>query len=130
MKRSILLPIIFLLFAGTSFYCHPKKVNPDHLTGKLVINGACGQYVVQVVSGSIDPKRIASSWTDTFSHITYTNVFRVANSCTFGGEGVAKDQLFTFTIPDPGPVQDCFLCQIYVPTPPVSTPVTNVQVLK
>lgn len=128
MKLSILLPITFLLFAGTAFYCHPKRVYPDQLTGKLVINGACGNYVVQVVSGSIDPKRIVSSWTDPLSHVTYTNVFRVANSCTFGG--VAKDQLFTFTIPDPAPVQNCFLCDIYVPTPPVSTPVANVQVLK
>ena len=130
MKHPVLLLTALLLFAGIGFNCHHDKVSlqPTPLTGKLVLNGPCGQYVVQVLSGNIDSARIVKSWTipgDT----NYSNVFAVSNSCTFGEYKLSRNDVFTFALNDTSYVQTCMLCMIYSPTPGISNIVSHVQLV-
>ena len=132
MKRPIFF-LVVLLFAGAGFNCKPSKISPPPslLTGKLVVNGPCGFYVVQVLSGNIDSARLAKSWKYTTGDTTFSNVFMVNDRCTFGGYGLSKNDEFTFEITDTVIVQDCMLCLIaYPPTPAVSNTVTHVQLVK
>lgn len=116
MMKSVFLILIIL----TSLLCLQCKKNihsGDLLTGKLIINGPCEHYVVQLMKGTIDTANIASSWYDSDNDSTYTNVFTVANFCTFGNNGLHKGDIFTFQIDTNSPPQYCPACQIYVATP-------------
>ena len=130
MNRSILLLIVTLLLAGTSFHCKPNKVEPSQLTGKLVVNAACGHYVVQVLSGNVDSSRLVKSWKDPAGDTTYSNVFAVSNACTFAGFGLSRGDIFTFTMNDAVIAQNCMLCMIFYPTPPVSNFVNHVRIVQ
>jgi hypothetical protein len=130
MNRFILLPIVALLLTGASFQCKPNRVEPPQLTGKLVVNAACGHYVVEVLSGNVDSARLVRSWKDSASDTTYTNVFAVSNACTFSGFGLSRGDIFTFTMNDTVIVQNCMLCMIFYPKPPVSNFVNHVRVLQ
>ncbi|GGB04378.1 hypothetical protein [Puia dinghuensis] len=129
MKRNVFIPILLLLLAGTGFYCQPGKIESPTLTGKLVIDGPCSNYVIQVLSGNIDSSKIVASWKDsTFGHdTTYTNVFTVSDFCTFGNNHLSQGDVFTFRITDSVPVQTCMQCLIYVPTPQKRNAVIDVQ---
>ena len=107
---------------------HCKKDTPvDKVyTGKLIVNGPCDHYAVEVTGGNIDTALVVTSWLDTDNDTTYTNVFAVANFCTFGATLLQKGDVFTFTI-DPNPmVQTCPICGIAVAVPPKQIAVINV----
>ena len=131
MKRPILILVALLLFAGTGFNCRRSKMSPSPLTGKLVVNGPCGFYVVQVLSGNVDSSRLAKSWKYTTGDTTFSNVFLVNDPCRFDGYGLSKNDEFTFQMNDSVFVQNCMLCMIaWPPTPGVSNTVSNVQLVK
>jgi hypothetical protein len=121
--------VLAALFLAGGISCRPCHEQPATLTGKLVINGPCGNYAVQIISGRYDRSKVLPTWKDTLHNITYTNVFSVANRCTFGEYGVQKDQLFTFLMNDSVIVQDCAVCEIYVALPPVYNMVNGVRPL-
>ena len=129
MQRIPAIAVLFLLLAGTGFYCRREKplTAPATLTGKLITNGPCGNYVIQVLSGKVDPSRIVASWKPDPGDTTYTNVFKVANVCNFEGSSLAKNDIFTFRMNDTVIVNNCMVCEIYVPTPPIANTVDHVQ---
>jgi hypothetical protein len=107
---------------------HCKKDTPVDTvyTGKLIVDGPCDHYAVEVTSGDIDTALIVSSWLDKDNDTTYTDAFAVANFCTFGATLLQKGDVFTFTI-DPNPmVQTCPICGIAVAVPPKQIAVINV----
>jgi hypothetical protein len=109
-------------------HCDP---GPGSLTGKLVIDGPCGNYVVEVISGNFDSSEVDSHWTDPSTGTAYTNVFTVTDACTFGGYNISQGQSFTFqfTPADSTVVQNCEECLIAVPTPPVRSSVEDIMAL-
>ncbi len=120
----------FILLLLTSLFCvECKKVTLTRplLTGRLIITGPCEHYVVQLLKGSIDTANIESSWFDSSNDSTYTNVFTVANFCSFGNFGLQKGDVFTFEIDSASLPQYCPICMIYVSTPPKQNTVINVQ---
>jgi len=126
MARNILHPMILMLMLGSGIMCQPKQVSYPALKGKLVLNRACSNFVIQVLQGSIEPSKIEPLWKDTANDSTYINVFTVANRCTFPS-GLAEGDTIFFAL-DPNPqVQTCAICQIYYPTPPVMNDVMDVQ---
>lgn len=132
MKRPVFF-LVVLLFAGAGFNCRPSKVSPQPvlLTGKLVVNGPCGFYAVQVLSGNVDSSRLVKSWKYTSGDTTFSNVFMVSDACTFGGYGLSKNDEFTFEMNDTTIVQNCMLCMIaWPPTPAISNTVSKVQLVK
>jgi hypothetical protein len=130
MSRIISLLLVFCIAAGLS--CQPTKVAPSSLTGKLVIDGPCGNYVIQVLQGNPPRGRVAASWKDTLSNMVYTNVFTVSNRCHFPDPGttLSKGDVFTFEWDGNPPANNCMTCQIYVPTPAVENAVKNIQKIK
>ena len=102
-----------------------KKLSGERLVGKLVVNGACDNYAVQLISGNIDPTKIVASWPD--GDTTYTNVFSVNNRCDFGGYGLKLGDKFSFLLNDTVIVQNCMVCDIYVNVPNIYNTVTGVQ---
>jgi hypothetical protein len=130
MVRSLLRPILFLLMLCSGVMCQPERVDPPTLTGKLVIEKPCANFVIQVLEGSIDPGKLDPLWKDSVNDSTYINVFTVANRCSFPGNFAEGDTL-TFQLGDDGaPRPLCDLCYVFYPTPPVSNSVRNVQKLK
>ena len=116
MMKSVFL-ILIILTSLLCLQCKKDIHTGDVLTGKLIINGPCEHYVVQLMKGTIDTANIASSWYDSANDSTYTNVFTVANFCTFGNNGLHKGDIFTFQIDTNSPPQYCPTCQIYLSTP-------------
>jgi hypothetical protein len=126
MARSTLPPIILVFMLGSGIMCQPKQVTVPTLKGKLVLNRACSNFVIQVLEGNIEPSKIDALWKDTVNDSTYINVFAVANRCTFPS-GLAEGDTIIFALdPNPQP-QTCAICQIYYPTPPVMNTVMDVQ---
>jgi hypothetical protein len=129
MKYLFLLPLVFLLLAGTGFVCHKALEFPE-LTGRLVIDTACNQYAVQLLNGEIDPGHIEKTWKDPLTGNIYTNVFTVLNNCDSPFNGFSTGDLFKFSIDNSiMPSLSCLVCQFKIPLPPASNSVINVRKL-
>lgn len=128
MVRSVLRPIILLFILCAGIMCQPKQVTFPLLKGKLVLNRACSNFVIQVLQGTIEPSKIDPLWKDTANDSTYINVFAVANRCSFPS-GLAEGDTIMFALDPNPPAQTCAICQIYYPTPPVMNDVRDVQKL-
>ena len=119
--------ILFLLTSLCCIQCKKANLTGEVLTGKLIINGPCDHYAIQLQKGKIDTANIVSSWYDSDNDSTYKNVFSVANYCSFGSFGLQKGDVFTFQL-DPHPVaQECPICAIFVATPSKENAVINIQ---
>jgi hypothetical protein len=129
-RRSCLVALLFIL-VGSGFHC--KKVTADNAwTGKLVVFASCADYVVQLQSGPIaDSSILTKSWTDSATDSSYTNVFRVSDVCTFAAAELKVEDVFTFTLNGPTPVQTCLICDIVpsFPMPATSNVVTNIRLV-
>ncbi|MEO6838080.1 MAG: hypothetical protein ABI185_06805, partial [Ginsengibacter sp.] len=99
--------ILFLFSALCGIQCKKTAPTGEVLAGKLIINGPCTHYVIQLQKGTIDTANIESTWYDSFNDSTYTNVFTVDNLCTFGNYGLQKGDVFTFQIDPNPPAQTC-----------------------
>lgn len=119
--------ILFLFSALCCVQCKKTILSGKVLTGKLIINGPCEHYVIQLQKGTIDTANIESSWYDPSNDTTYQNVFTVANYCSFGNYGLQKGDVFTFEIDPDSPAQECPICYIFVATPSKQNAVINVQ---
>ena len=119
--------ILFLFSTLCCVQCKKATVGGEVLTGKLIINGPCEHYVIQLQKGTVDTTHIELSWHDSDNDSTYNNVFTVANSCSFGNYGLQKGDVFTFEINPNVPAEYCAICQIYVATPTKQNAVTNVK---
>jgi hypothetical protein len=128
MIRKFLMPltVLLVLFSGTR--CIPERNGPGPgLVGKLVVDAACGHYVVEVIQGNIDASRLVSEWKDSTTDSIYVNVFGLSDPCYFGQYGLVKGNLFRFELDDKPPAEGCPLCYIAYRMPPVSNAVKNVQ---
>jgi hypothetical protein len=80
------------------------------LTGKLVAIGGCGQIVIGVLSGNIDPAKVLASWKDPQTGSVYSNVFCVGNVCSFSAAGMSPGSVFTFELDQAPPARTCAIC--------------------
>ena len=124
-----LLLILLTLICLCNIHCKKDTPAGTDYTGKLIVNGACDHYVIQVTTGNIDMANIVASWFDTDNDSTYNNVFAVGNYCSFGVNGLQKGDVFTFMIDPDEMVQTCPICAIAVAVPPKQNAVINVHKL-
>jgi hypothetical protein len=122
--------IILGLISLIGFRCSKNTPASTVFTGRLIVNGPCEHYAIQLLKGHIDTANIESSWYDSDNDSTYTNAFAVSNYCTFGVNGLQLGDVFTFQI-DPHPkAQTCPICAIAVAVPSKYNAVINVQKAK
>ena len=128
MHRLFQLPLFFgILFFGA---CKPSRMHSSGpFTGKL-LTGVCSQYMVQLVSGDLDPSKYVAAWEHPVNHKIYHNVFAIRNECYFGTTNVNIGDVFQFTVEADSARENCVVCFIYEPTPPVSNTVKVIQTIK
>ena len=122
----------FLLLAIClcNIHCEKNSSLGPVLTGKLIVNGPCSHYVIQLEKGTIDSEHITATWLDHDNDSIYNNVFTVANYCTFGNYGLQKGDVITFQVDPNPPAQTCAICLIAVDVPPKLNAVVNVKRVK
>jgi len=128
--KKCFMKLSFLLFITGICALQCKKngaPNGPVLTGKLVVNAACGHYAIQVLDENIDSSEIVASWKNPDTDSTFTNVFTVANICSFQSLGLSQGDIFTFQLDANPSAQTCAVCQIYYPTPGKVNSVKNVK---
>ena len=121
MKKYLLAYLLLLVLAGTAPGCYRKKL-PETLKGRLEVKGPCGHITVSLVKGKLDPALIQPSWTDPNTGKSYSNVFAIANSCSFPSTELNEGDEFSFTLG--GKPQNCMVCQVFYPTPEKSIAIT------
>ena len=125
MRRILQLPLFFgiILFGA----CKPSRQHSSGpFTGK-VIGGICSQYTIQLIAGDMDPARYVKTWKNNMTDSIYHNVFSVSNYCQFNGQHLQNGDVFQFRLLSDIPVQNCAVCMIYSPTPPVSNAIQVTQ---
>ncbi|MGZ3850211.1 MAG: hypothetical protein ACXVMS_04935 [Flavisolibacter sp.] len=106
-----------LLLVLTASTCrNHKTLPPGYYKGRLEIKGACMNYTIALLEGSIDTTRISPSWTDESTGRSYKNVFALGSRCQFPSR-IRQGDTFYFTV-DSTIVQNCMVCMIYYPVPP------------
>jgi hypothetical protein len=107
----------FTLFILLNISCN-KADQPvvEYYKGKLVLQGICMNYVIQIIEGSVNPILYEQSWVNPSTNTTYQNVFGLGSICTFPSNIKEGDE-FYFTIPQNPVVQTCAQCKAYSPMP-------------
>jgi hypothetical protein len=126
LKKNMKLFSLLFAICMLSIQCKKSTLTSPVLTGKLIVNGPCLHYAIQLEKGNIDTANIVASWYNGGNDSTYTNVFTVSNYCTFGNYGLQKGDVFTFQIDPNTTVQTCPICLILVAVPPKENAVINV----
>jgi hypothetical protein len=126
-KRKMKLFTFLFAICILAIQCKKSSTPGTVLTGKLIVNGPCLHYVIQLEKGNIDTTNLVASWFDRDNDSTYTNVFAISNYCTFGDYGLQKGDVFTFQIDSNSPAQNCPNCMIVVAVPPKENAVINVK---
>ena len=126
-KRSPLPALLLILLSVSFSTCHPGEQVSLVFKGKLVIKAACAHYVIQVLDAQFPKSKLMASWKDDTTDSTYTNVFKVANLCSFPSDRVSQGDTIIFALDNNPPPMNCMICTIAYPTPPVSNSVNQVQ---
>ena len=115
--NSFCMKFLFTLFILLNILCN-KADQPavEYFKGKLVLQGICMNYVIQIVEGSVNPTLFEQSWVNPFTNTNYKNVFGLASICTFPSNIKEGDE-FYFTIPKNPVAQTCAQCKAYSPIP-------------
>ena len=128
MHRIFSLPLFFgiILFGA----CKPSRHHSSGpFTGK-VIGGICSQYTIQLIDGDMDPARYVKTWKNNMTDSVYHNVFAVANYCYFNTQNLQKGDVFQFNLLADSAVQNCAVCLIYEPIPPVANTIRVIRTNK
>lgn len=110
MQAAILLLALWLC---NVIGCRKTDVGPVY-TGRLEIDGICGNYTIKALNGGLDTTQVQANWTDPTTNISYTNVFGLSNPCDFPDSLQAGD---TFEFRLMAPSSSCIQCLAYYPTP-------------
>lgn len=117
MKRFVLLSAFASILLSNGA-CNQKKTKGTKYKGRLEIKGICFNYTIQLLEGAIDTSKIVTDWTDEATGKIYTNVFGLADPCTFP-PSIKEGDEFYFTVDSIKP-KDCAVCEAYYPSPPRS----------
>lgn len=89
---------------------------------------------IQVLSGQIDPSRVAANWTDPDNDSVYHNVFKVGGTdiyCNLAAYGLGKGDSLQFELDQNPPKMICYGCADNNPpsVPPIHNAIKNVKKL-
>jgi hypothetical protein len=104
-----------------------SKMNAAPLKGKLVVSELCGHYIVELISGKIEPDKLAKDWHDDKRNATYKQSFAIANTCNFERFSLKEGDEFTFTLDSDAAKETCAVCMAYYPKPSQSLFIKDIQ---
>ena len=117
MRKGIFLKLLIILS------CNKDVVDEvQFFSGKLVKQGICMNYVIQVNDIDFPQDMIEKKWTDEFSEIGYENVFALESVCDFP-ESIKEGSSFRFKI-DADKKNLCAVCLAFTPVPEKSVSIT------
>jgi len=111
MKYLLILTLLLNLACEKS-----SSTSAECIKGKLVLQGICMNYVIEILEGNVDKSLYEASWQNPITSTTYQNVFGLASICTFPSTIKEGDE-FYFSIPKNPVVQTCAQCLAYSPIP-------------
>lgn len=135
MKRRFYLLVVLVIVAIGVNSCIKHNASGPTRLGKWVVFGGCSHYVIQLMDATAADSNVVTSWTDTSTNITYTNVFGMRNGACGIAVATLVDSLkvgdeFYFTLNGPVPEEICMGCAIWpYAMPAKSNSVTNVRSL-
>lgn len=97
----------------------------ESFSGKLVVQGVCMNYVIQVNDADFPQDLIEKRWTYESTQTQYENVFALKSVCDFP-ENIKEGDSFNFII-DNEKTNQCMVCLAYSPVPDKSVSLTVVQ---
>ena len=109
MKKIILVTLLVL------YSCSKSEEPSVSYIGKLVKQGICMNYVIEVINPNFPSKHIEEIWIDEFSKIEYNNVFTLESVCDFPDE-IKEGDSFRFIIGNNN-TNFCAVCEAYTPVP-------------
>ena len=109
MKKIILVTLLVL------YSCSKSEEPSVSYIGKLVKQGICMNYVIEVINPNFQSKHIEEIWIDEFSKIEYNNVFTLESVCDFPDE-IKEGDSFRFIIGNNN-TNFCAVCEAYTPVP-------------
>ena len=105
-----------VLFILLSFSCSKEQEKDENFyLGKLVKQGICMNYVIEVEDPNFPTELIERSWIDEFSKIEYNNVFTLESVCDFP-ETINEGDSFKFILGNTN-TDLCAVCEAYTPVP-------------
>ena len=117
MRKGIFLTLLIILS------CNKDEVDEvQFFSGKLVKQGICMNYIIQVNDIDFPQDLIEKKWTDEFSEIRYENVFALESVCDFP-ESIKEGSSFRFKI-DADKKNLCAVCLAFTPVPEKSVSIT------
>jgi hypothetical protein len=99
-----------------------SKTSIESFSGKLVKQGICMNYVIQVNDIDFPQDLIEKKWTDESSQIEYENVFALESVCDFP-ESIKEGDSFSFII-DNEKKNQCAVCLAFSQVPEKSVNIT------
>jgi|TARA_B110000503_G_scaffold106522_1_gene159080 hypothetical protein len=83
--------------------------------GKLVLQGICMNYVIEMISNGADTSLYELVWTNELTNTEYANVFGLGSICDFP-DSLREGDEFNFVVVD-DMSDTCAVCEAYSPTP-------------
>ncbi len=114
---NVILKLSVFVIVLSFFSC--KKSEPPIvkcLKGKLVLQGICMNYVIEITEGSIDTTLYETKWTNPMNGVEFKNVFALGSICTFP-PNIKEGDSFYFKVLKSRPDATCVNCKAYSPTP-------------
>jgi hypothetical protein len=102
-----------------------ESLKNDSFSGKLVVQGICMNYVIQVNDADFPQDLIEKKWIYEATQEQYENVFALESVCDFP-EGIKEGDSFHFII-DNEKTNECAVCLAYSQVPEKSESITVLQ---
>ena len=100
----------------TILSCNKDEMDQvESFSAKLVKQGICMNYVIQVLDSDFDSYLLELNWTNEFSDISYNNVFALESVCDFP-DSIKEGDSFRFRI-DREKENLCAVCLAYTAAP-------------
>ena len=109
MKKLILVTLL------TLYSCSKSEEPKVSYIGKLVKQGICMNYVIEVNNPNFPSEYIEEKWMDEFSKVEYNNVFTLESVCDFP-DYIEEGDSFRFEIGNNNS-NFCAVCEAYTPVP-------------
>lgn len=110
----------------TILSCNKDEMDQvESFSAKLVKQGICMNYVIQVNDIDFPQDLIEKEWTDEFSKVKYENVFALESVCDFP-DSIKEGDSFRFRI-DREKENLCAVCLAYTPVPRKSVSITVIK---